>query len=263
MGFLSAIMPGIVSGISALAQGGPKRQYKWNMKAAQETNQMNRANQQWLLEQEKQLQSEQRAYDSPEAQMSRYKKAGLNPHLIYGSGSSAGQAFPVNAGTLPGARVDAPSASYPDIATGFLQASQSLAQTGLTTAKTNESGVKAELISIQNAIAANNPMLDSAVAEWVSTSMLESAKLKAMESRVWLSRDQGEMRVSKKVNAEIDALTQKLGLNTLDLQVKNKILMSKEFENALKEIQVNFMKDADVSPGHIIEFVKLLLLKMM
>lgn len=38
----------------------------------------------------------QNAYNSPEAQMARYTKAGLNPNMIYGSGGSAG-----NASTYP------------------------------------------------------------------------------------------------------------------------------------------------------------------
>lgn len=38
----------------------------------------------------------QNEYNSPQAQMKRYQEAGLNPNLIYGSGSSAGTASPIN-----------------------------------------------------------------------------------------------------------------------------------------------------------------------
>ena len=46
----------------------------------------------------------QNAYNSPQAQMQRFKEAGLNPHLIYGKGS------PGNAGSLA-----APRAAQPDV----------------------------------------------------------------------------------------------------------------------------------------------------
>lgn len=45
-------------------------------------------------------------YNSPEAQMQRLKAAGLNPNMVYGSGSAAGQ----SAGQLP--KFNAPTAEY-------------------------------------------------------------------------------------------------------------------------------------------------------
>jgi len=38
----------------------------------------------------------QNEYNAPQQQMNRYKEAGLNPNLIYGSGSQAGTASPIN-----------------------------------------------------------------------------------------------------------------------------------------------------------------------
>lgn len=260
---IAAIIGSVASTGQAIARGGPRRQYKWNKKAAEDQNRMNRENQQWLLDQERQLQAEAREYDSPEAQMKRYLAAGLNPHLIYGSGSSAGQAFPIHSGQLPGANVQAPSASYPDIAGGFIGAAQSAAQFGLTQARTVESETNAALKSIQTDIAKTNPMLSPWVAEWVSTSMAETARLKSMEARTWLAQKDQVMNISRKINAEIEALTQKLGLNTVDLEIRNRILESKEFENAVKEVQAQWLKDAQVSPEHIRQGLMLLLTKML
>jgi len=45
-------------------------------------------------------------YNSPQAQMDRLKAAGLNPNMVYGSGSAAGQ----SAGQLP--KYNAPTANY-------------------------------------------------------------------------------------------------------------------------------------------------------
>lgn len=256
---------GVIAAGQAISRGGPRRQYKWNKRAAEDANQMNRDNAIWALEQNRRLQQEQRVYDSPEAQMARYKAAGLNPHLIYGSGSSAGSAFPISTGGIAPSRIDAPSAAYPDVAGSFLSAGQSLAQTELAQAKTVESGYKSEAISIQNAIARANPMLDPSVAEWVRTSTEETARLKAIESRQWMSKAYGTdvLRIQQKINGELEQMFQKIGLNTTDKAIRNKILESKEFENSIKEVQAAWLKDAEVTPQHIYQAILLMLTKML
>lgn len=257
----------LAAGIDAVTRGGPRRQYKWNKKAANDSNQMNRDNAIWALEQNRRIQQEQRVYDSPEAQMARYKSAGLNPHLIYGSGnSSAGGAFPISTQGIAPSRIDAPNAAYPDIAGKFLSASQTIAQTELAQARTAESEANTALREIQIDIAKTNPMLSPGVASWVATSMMETARLKSIESRTWLSGSHGgtePLNVSKRVNAELEAIIQKVGLNTTDLAIKNRILESKEFENVVKEIQASWLKDGSVSPEHIRQGMMLLLSKML
>lgn len=249
----------------SVTRGGPRRQYKWNKKAADDAQAVNRDNAMWALEENRKLQQEQRVYDSPENQMARYKAAGLNPHLIYGSGSSsAGGAFPISTQGIAPYRVDAPNASYPDVAGSFMQAGQTLAQTNLAEAKTAESGYKQEALSIQNAIARANPMLDPGVADWVARSLEETARLKAIESRQWLSKSsEGLMRAQEKINGELEQMFQKIGLNAVDQNIRNKILESKEFENAIKEIQVNWLKDAEITPQHIYQGILMLLTKML
>lgn len=263
-----AVIAAVIGAGTALAQGiargGPKRQYKWNKKAAEDANRINRENQQWIMQQERALQEEQRRYDSPEAQMKRYLEAGLNPNMIYGSGSSAGQAFPIHAAGVPGVNINAPQASYPDIGGSFMAGMQQYAQTGLIQAKTDESLFKQALISVQTDIAKSNPMLDPSVAMWVSTSMQESARLKTLESRSWMTYESPDyLKVTARVNAELDAAMQRVGLNTTDLAIKNKILESKEFENVVKELQAKWMKDAEVTPQHFYQALLLILGKMM
>lgn len=241
------LLPAIAATVSAVASGGPRRQYKWNKRAAQDTYEMNRK-----------IQEEQRAYDAPKAQMSRYLEAGLNPNMIYGGGSaSAGGAFPFSY------KVEPPSARYPDVGQAYLQASQLSAQTDYTQARTSESYVNQALKEIQTDIAKTNPMLQPWVAEWVATSMSETARLKALESRQWMSSQDGQRRYAQKIEAEIDAMTQKLGLNTADLAIKNRILESKEFENAVKQIQAEWLKDGNMTPEHIRQGMMLILGKML
>lgn len=257
--FLAAIAPSLVAAASqTVAQASaPARQYKWNKRAAIDAQNMNRENVLWMIQQNKQLQEEQRMYDSPAAQKERYLSAGLNPHLIYGSGTSAGQAFPISAGNISGSQIDAPSAPVPDFAGNFIRASQNLASIENVQAKT-------ALSQIQTDIAKTNPMLNPGVAEWVSSSLQETSRLKAIESRVWLAYDSpGYQKIAAKVNAELETMSQRLGLNTTDLQIKNRILESKEFENAIKEIQVKWLKDSEITPEHIRQGLMLLLTKML
>lgn len=65
----------------------------------------------------------QNEYNAPEAQMNRYKAAGLNPNLVYGSGSSAGTASSIST-------PDVQPVQYrtPDIGSGISGALNTLAR---------------------------------------------------------------------------------------------------------------------------------------
>lgn len=267
----SIIVQGIAAAGQAITRGGPRRQYKWNKRAANDANQMNRDNALWTLEQNKRLQNEQRVYDSPAAQMARYKEAGLNPHLIYGNGSSAGSAFPITSAGVAPSRLDAPSASYPDVTGSFLQAGQTLAQTQLTQQKEVESEQRSALLEIQTDIAKTNPMLDPSVYKSLTESMKALAEAKASEAKTtWMLREKtGETGTferytlgEKKIESEIEALSQKLGLNTADLKIKNQILESKEFANAILKIQKEWLEDGTLTSQHVWQGLMLLMTKM-
>lgn len=66
----------------------------------------NKQQAEYAYSQEQEQWNRQNAYNSPEAQMARYKAAGLNPNLIYGSGSGSSG----NATQLP--KYNAPSLQY-------------------------------------------------------------------------------------------------------------------------------------------------------
>lgn len=70
----TAASGGIQAGVNRHSQ---KRAFKYNQKLAEQANQYN-------LEQWNRV----AAYNSPKAQMERYREAGLNPNLIYGEGAS-------------------------------------------------------------------------------------------------------------------------------------------------------------------------------
>lgn len=64
-------------------------------KIAEMNNAAAKAENELAYQREQEMWNQQNAYNSPEAQMSRYKDAGLNPHLIYGQGT------PGNATNMP------------------------------------------------------------------------------------------------------------------------------------------------------------------
>ena len=69
----------ISQGINAITQQNMNsRTRRWNEKMYEKQRQDNLA--QWNL---------QNAYDSPAAQMQRYREAGLNPNLIYGQSNTS------------------------------------------------------------------------------------------------------------------------------------------------------------------------------
>ncbi|QCQ85059.1 DNA pilot protein [Blackfly microvirus SF02] len=263
---------GVIATAQAITRGGPRRQYKWNKRAANDANQMNRDNAIWSLEENKKIQNEQRVYDSPANQMARYKAAGLNPNLIYGGGSgSSGGTFAISAPQVAPSRIDAPSASYPDVAGSFVQAGQSLASTQLAQQKADESETKQALIEVQTDIAKANPMLNPGVYKALTASMVDVANAKASEAKtMWMVREKTTEHSwerytlgAKKIESEVESMIQKLGLNTKDLEIKNKILESKEFSNAILEVQKNWLKDGDITSQHVFQGLMLLLSKMM
>lgn len=227
---------------------------------------MNRENQQWLLEQNKELQAEQRLYDHPEAHKKRFIEAGLNPNLIYGNGSQAGMAFPIDAGGLPPARIDSPDATVSNPVAPFIAASQGVANVGMQQARMQESAIRRQALAIQNEIAKTNPMLNPDVALAVTSEMIATADYKRMVAWKWTDVPAGQNRqalIWEKIEREIQLEMQRLGLNTTDQEIKNKILESKEFENVVKELNAKWLSDSNVTPEHIRQGLMLILSKML
>lgn len=90
-------------GNAAVAAASNKRQYKNQIKAMAQQQAYN-----------KELWDYQNAYNTPQQQMERYEAAGLNPHLIYGSGAQASG----NAGAIAPTEVPSEQAIRPDLPDG-------------------------------------------------------------------------------------------------------------------------------------------------
>lgn len=265
-GWMQAAMSGLMSGISALGKGGPKRGYKYYKKTANFQNELNRKNAEWVLAQNRILSEEQRKYDSPEQQMERFRQAGLNPHLAYSQGNVGNMNSPVTMGSIPSVQGGHIDTSYPDIAGDFQKYQLMQSQAGLTNAKIEESTIKQDVLKAQKDVLQANPYLKPAYVNAIVDGLEATAKMKQQEATFLTSEYKYEAistQGEKKMLLELEQLAQKVGLNQADLSIKAKILESKEFQNALQEIQLKWLKDGEVTPQHIYQGIMLLLQKMM
>lgn len=102
-GAFSSAAGGFLGGVFNGTMGylGQKQANEANLQIARETNEANRKLAQYQWNKNLEMWNLQNQYNSPAAQMRRFKQAGLNPNLIYGQGNAG------NATTLP--RYSAPT----------------------------------------------------------------------------------------------------------------------------------------------------------
>lgn len=127
---------------NAIAAGKNKRLTKMTIKAQKEA-------QEYEWQQNLALYHYNNQYNSPEAQMQRLKDAGLNPNLVYGSGSVSGN----TSGALP--RYEAPSPDYrgsnQSESASFLQAAAQYLDYQTKTAQIDNLQATNEMIQTQTA----------------------------------------------------------------------------------------------------------------
>lgn len=201
---------------------------------------------------------EQNAYNTPKSQMMRFQSAGLNPHLVYGQGNPGNQSqiSPVETGGRLGS--DAANA-YDSTLNAQTQASVGAARVEQSKAMTAVNKLQAEVMS-------RNPLLNDGAFEAIINNLKDTAREKAANASIaeqnkWISDATAQSRASK-IFAEIKVLDQQFDLQNQDKQIKAEILNSKRFQNSILEVQEKFIKDGDVGPQQILEFVKLLLLRI-
>lgn len=203
-------------------------------------------------------------YNTPASQMGRFLDAGLNPNLVYGQGSPGNMESPPR---YPDIRPADYQSMFVGLGTQIQQARLLGAQTNLTNQKVDESGVKQDLMKAQKNLVNANPYLNSSYVSAMVMNLQAIAKLKEQESSFMLGTYQKDGIYTQvgfaKMQKEMDLLFQRFNLSQADQQIKAKVLESKEFQNALQEIQVQWMKDADITPQHIYQGILLLLSRMM
>jgi len=222
---------------------------------------------------------EQMEYNTPKNQMLRYQDAGLNPNLIYGQGNPGSQSAPLS---YPNVQ----AADYQRTPVNVMQAIPLMNQTRLAdsqinaqTAQTIHQYAMTELNNLQARVLEKNPLLDDAGFKAIIDGLKGSAQIKLSEGSMksaqadwtlgnytWKGADgqnvTGPLGAAK-LQREMDVLNQKFNLNAVDQSIKAQILKSKEFQNAILEVQKKFMTDGDITPQHILQFIQLLLMKML
>lgn len=216
---------------------------------------------------------QQLEYNSPANQMKRFMEAGLNPHLIYGQGSPGNQSQPL---------------TYPDIGRVDQRLITSLiplinqtrlteSQVAATDATTRQRTVLTELSKLQMEVLRRNPALDDEGYKAILDSLRSAASIKASEASLkkleaewstgvmtWKNLDGTEVTGppgAYKLQREVDLLDSRFKLSRLDQQLRNQVLLSKEFQNAILEVQKKWMTDADITPQHIYQLIQILLMK--
>jgi len=212
---------------------------------------------------------QQNAYNSPQSQMQRFQAARLNPNLIYSQGNPGNQSQTM---TQPESLTRAGS----DFTSSYNQSS--LAQSQVATQSVTRDAIKAKtaVSKLQAAVLAANPFLDRGYLDSVISSMWATAQEKLANARVagakadwftgekYFTVDGVEMHGPAgvlKMETELKTLIQKFDLGTADQKIKAQVLQSKEFQNALSEIQLKWLRDGDITPQHIFQGIMLLLSK--
>lgn len=136
----------------AIGLGGNLLQNFWNQGQANNQGQWNQEMQQNQQRFDLDMWNRMNAYNSPQAQMARFKEAGLNPHLIYGKGT-AGNTTPLKSPDVkPYNRAEMNSVTNGlDVFGDMYQFKQLQAQTDNTQANTDVQNATALLTATKNA----------------------------------------------------------------------------------------------------------------
>lgn len=250
--WLAATIPTAVNAIGGLFGGGA--QSKANLRLAQ-----------YQYAQDWKMLQYQNEWNSPASQMKRFGEAGLNPNLVYGHGTPGNME---STPRFPNVQSGDYQSALAGIGTQFAQMKLMQSQAELTQQKVTESGVKQDLMKSQRSLVEANPYLNKSYVEAMVTNLESIAALKKQESdfmtigRVSEGRFTGEAGMVK-MRYELEALQQRFNLNNADQKIKAQILESKEFQNALQDIQLKWMRDKEITPQHIYQGIMMLLSKMM
>lgn len=193
----SAIQQGGALVIGALNSANAAQASKDNIAAVQEMNRGNMELAKYQFEQNLEMWNKQNAYNTPLAQMQRFKDAGLNPNLIFGQGSNG------NASSAP--EYKAPNLqAY----TGRTRDAQMLAQTSMLALDMQQKQLQNENLEAQNANiqAQTANTIAQTQGTYASTANTMAQTEFFVATMPWREREQ----VAKTLGLEADASVQQL-----------------------------------------------------
>lgn len=264
---LAAALPAIGVGLQALGLGasiwGSSKQASENMRIAKFQA---AANERYL--------DKYNEYNTPLNQMKRFKEAGLNPHLIYGQGSPGNQSAPLSYPDVKGrdyTQIARSVQGFQELIPLYNQSRMVQSQVQATDAKTLQTTGLAALNAVQKRVLEANPLLNDDGFKATIDSLKAAASIKTSEAEQktsqtnFLLRATGDQSNSnfqwQMMQKQLDILEQRFRLNSLDGALKAEVLKSKEFQNAILEVQQKWMTDAEITPQHIYQFIQMLLIK--
>jgi len=254
-----AIIAGVVSIVAALITNSQ------NKKAQERQISANQALAKTQADANERYQAEQNEYNKPTNQIARFQEAGLNPNLIYGQGSPGNQSAALSYPEIRPTDLLSGRKTASDTVQEFNQTRLTNAQVSAQNASTMQKHAQTEVAKLQAQVIAKNPLLDDAgfkatIQSLVTTANLKQEQLRGQKIANTQAAGMGPAALAK-VWQETKLLEQKFNLNTQDAKIKAEVLKSKEFQNAILEVQKKFMADGDIGPQQILQFVQLLLMK--
>lgn len=251
-----SVIPGVGTAIGAIGGAaisaignffGNKSNQKANDRLFEKQAQFSReeriAQQRWIEE----MYARNNAYNTPAAQMERYKAAGLNPDLIYSQGDSGNASFPEapSQASTPTASV-IPKNTYGDTAA-------IAAQTGLMTAQAKALESQAKKIDTEESLLTADYLLRKARTE--SDIELQNSTIYVNHELGQLNHAEAEVAAKKLQEIDVSMSQMKEQANLFKAQVNtenekvvqmafDRYLRSKEFDLTVKKVYQD-MKESD------------------
>lgn len=259
------LVPAIMGAVQLGSQlFGAKKQKDANMEMAKFQA---AANERYL---DKQLE-----YNTPANQMARFQDAGLNPRLIYGQGNPGNQSAPLQ---HPDVKAPDYQTLYGTVIPSITNSALAQSQIQAQQAKVGKDIAQTELIGLQRRVLEKNPALDATAFNAMMQSLVSTASIKMSQATReqmttdWFTGNKSFQTASGalhgpagivKLEAEMQLLEQKFKLGSLDADIKAQVVNSKEFQNAILEVQKKFLADGEIGPEQIRVFIQLLLMKLL
>lgn len=222
---------------------------------------------------------QQLEYNSPKNQMLRFQEAGLNPNLIYGQGNPGSQSAPLSHPQIQPADYQKAAVQIGQLLPQMNSTRLIDSQVDANNARTTQAYQMTQLNKVQEALLSKNPLLNDEGFKAIIEGLKGSAMSKVAEGSMqqttaewfngvkrWTGLGGQEVEGppgAYKLQRELMLLDEKFGLAQADAKIKAKIVTSKEFQNQILEVQKKFMTDAEITPAHIVQFIQLLLMKLL
>lgn len=174
-------------------------------------------------------------YNTPEAQQARLKNAGLNPNLVYGTGTVTGNTTPA---TMP--RYQAPRVEYNYKPFDVAPAIQSYYDIKMKNAQIDN---LKELTKVNQAKAINEVLKKGGYLGKSNKALMEAGMMKLLMPDI-ISAKRFELQMPEQ---KLQNLKMQGKLYAKDLTIKEQIYQYKKLENAVKEIELDWMKNGKLT----------------